>query len=183
MFNQSRLAANEEEKRAICRHAASLIEPNDFVYIDGGGTPQGIADFLEGVNARFVTCSIKIAKRLTHRGKDVLLLGGHYDEISEMIVGPEAVQMLHNYNFTKGFFSVTGITRHAGCTSIYSAVAAIKQQAIAQCLVPYILASPSKFGVVCAVTFADFDAVRIITTTSVDPRFQSCTNVIQVRQD
>ncbi len=179
----ARQPINEQEKQLISKYAASLIVSDDFVYLDGGSTVERIADYLGDVNARFVTCSIPAAQRLTHMGKDVLLLGGHYNELADTLMGAETQYSLLRYNFTKGFFGVTGITRHEGCTAVVPGDAMVKQQAINRCREVYVLADPSKFGVVCTVTFADFESVRIITTSSVDFRFQSYDNIIRVEDD
>ena len=178
----TRQTIHEPEKQAIGRYAASLVESDDFVYLDGGSTVEKMIDYLNDANARFVTCSIRAAQRLTQMGKDILLLGGHYNEIADSLMGVETQHTLLRYHFTKGFFGVTGITRHAGHTAVIPEDAMIKQQALNRCRNAYILADPGKFGVVCAVTFAEFDSAQIITTKLTDARFQSCENIVQTER-
>ncbi len=182
LLHATRQTINEEEKARMCKYAASLIAPNDFVFIDGGSTVELITDYLADTNARFVTCSIGVVQRLAHMGKDVLLIGGQYSEISETFFGAETQHALLKFNFTKGFFGATGITRRAGCTSVQNGEAIIKQQAISRCREAYILADSSKFGIVCAVTFADFESVQIITTPRIHSRYHSCANITMVQE-
>ena len=46
---------NKEEKQKIAKYAASLITPDDFVYLDAGTTTGLMLEYLEGVKAAFVT--------------------------------------------------------------------------------------------------------------------------------
>lgn len=49
---------NLEEKVEIAKYAASLIEPNDFVYLDAGTTTELMIDYLTEKDITFVTkCS------------------------------------------------------------------------------------------------------------------------------
>ena len=42
---------NKEEKQKIAKYAASLITPDDFVYLDAGTTTGLMLEYLEGVKA------------------------------------------------------------------------------------------------------------------------------------
>jgi DeoR family transcriptional regulator, fructose operon transcriptional repressor len=173
-------AINGEEKRNIAQYAASLINPKDLVFIDGGSTMEWLTECLADTDAFFITCSVDTAKLLAQRGRDVLLLGGRFCEISNTVIGPETTQMLMGYNFSKGFFGASGITRQSGCTCTGLGDAATKKQALMRCCKPYVLADSTKFGVVCVASFAEFDTVQYITTTALDPEYKTYPNVIQV---
>ena len=90
-----------EEKTAIAKYAASLIDDDDFVFIDAGTTTERMIDFITSKNVSFVTNSFNHAKRLTQRGFQVFIPGGEIRPDTEAIVGEECVLMLENYNFTK----------------------------------------------------------------------------------
>ena len=55
-----------EEKIAIARYAASLVEDGDFVFIDAGTTTEKMIDFLPQKDVTFVTNAFVHAKKLRH---------------------------------------------------------------------------------------------------------------------
>ena len=85
---------NIEEKRLIGEYAASLIEANDFVYIDSGTTTSIMIDFLKEKNAVYVTNGLMVAKKLISKGFKTFILGGEIKESTEAIVGVEAIKAL-----------------------------------------------------------------------------------------
>ena len=91
---------NQEEKRKIAKYAASLIEPNDFVYLDAGTTTEQMIDYLTEPNVVFVTNAVGHAKRLSERGYTTYILGGEFKATTDAIVGEEAMESLKKYNFT-----------------------------------------------------------------------------------
>ena len=95
---------NIEEKKKIAAYAASLIQPEDFVYLDAGTTTGYMLEHLEGSGATFVTNGVSHARTLAQMGVRVLLLGGELKGSTEAVIGSQAMQMLKNYHFTKGFF-------------------------------------------------------------------------------
>ena len=62
-----RQGINKEEKLRIAKCAASLIEPDDFVYIDSGTTTELMIDYIEAKGATFVTNGVSHAKKLIHK--------------------------------------------------------------------------------------------------------------------
>ena len=67
---------NIDEKVQIGKYASSLIEKDDFVYIDAGTTTDFLIDFLTEQDAVYVTNGIMHAKKLTQKGCIVYLIGG-----------------------------------------------------------------------------------------------------------
>lgn len=64
---------NKDEKTAIARYAASLIERDDFVYLDAGTTTGQMIDFIKEKSATFVTNAVSHAQRLAAQGYRVYL--------------------------------------------------------------------------------------------------------------
>lgn len=158
-----------EEKAAIAKYAASLIEEGDFVFIDAGTTTAQMLDFIPLKNISFVTNSFNHAKRLTQRGFQVFIPGGEIRPDTEAIIGEECVLMLENYNFTKCFMGTNGISVSAGFTTQNIKEARVKTAAINESRKSYILADHSKFDKISFVTFAHINEASIITDTlSVD---------------
>ena len=59
---------NKKEKEKIAEYAASLIEPDDFVFLDAGTTTAHMIDFIRATSAVFVTNAVAHAQRLASRG-------------------------------------------------------------------------------------------------------------------
>ena len=67
---------NIDEKVQIGKYASSLIEKDDFVYIDAGTTTDFLIDFLTEQDAVYVTNGIMHAKKLTQKGCCLLYTSG-----------------------------------------------------------------------------------------------------------
>lgn len=154
---------NRREKQKIARYAASLIEPEDFIYLDAGTTTAHMLDYIEEENVTFVTNAVAHAQRLAQRGMKVLLVGGELKASTEAVVGSQAMQTLQNYHFTKGFFGTNGVTPESGCTTPDSNEALVKQTAMGQCEKRFVLCDSSKFGHVSSVTFSAFSGAKFFT--------------------
>ena len=68
-----KVEVNKEEKCRIASYAASLIEPEDFIFLDAGTTTGYMMDYLEEKNATFVTNAVVHAQKLAEMGMKVLL--------------------------------------------------------------------------------------------------------------
>ena len=60
----NRKAMYAEEKEKIARYAASLIGPEDFVFLDAGTTTEMMIDYISARQAVFVTHAVSHALRL-----------------------------------------------------------------------------------------------------------------------
>lgn len=154
---------NLEEKRRIAKYAAALIEPEDFVYLDAGTTTGCMLDYLLDLSVTYVTNGVSHAQRLVKKGMKVILLGGELKGTTDAVIGSQAVQLLINYHFTKGFFGTNGITKKAGFTTPDINEAAVKSMAMEQCEACYVLADSSKFDTVSSVSFSTFYNGTVLT--------------------
>lgn len=152
-----------EEKTAIARFAATLIGPDDFVYIDAGSTTERLVDFITETRATYFTNSISVAHALLSRGCRVLVPAGELKPVTEALVGEQTVDTLRRYHFTIGFFGTNGATPVEGFTTPETGEALVKATALTQTLRPYVLCDSSKFSMVSPVTFADFDDATVVT--------------------
>ena len=170
---------NKEEKKKIAKYAASLIMPDDFVYLDAGTTTGLMLEYLAGARAVFVTNAVSHAQTLAKMGIRVYLIGGELKSSTEAVVGSQAMQMIQMYHFTKGFFGTNGITRREGFTTPDTNEALVKEKAVRQCRDAYVLADCSKFGQVSSVTFEEFAHMHILTE-KIPEEYQECGNVLKV---
>ena len=75
-----RQSLNVDEKAKIAKYAASLIEENDFVYIDAGTTTEMMIDYITETKAIYITNGIVHAKKLLQRKCNVYIIGGEINK-------------------------------------------------------------------------------------------------------
>ena len=171
---------NIEEKVAIAKYAAALIEKDDFVYLDAGSSVDLMIDYIVEQEAIYVTNAIGHAQKLLQKGCRVFLLGGELKEVTEAIVGAQAIDSLKRYNFTKGFFGANGVHRERGLTTPDITEALVKEKAMEQCGNRYVLADSTKINQISSVTFAGFEEGMILTTRLRDASYKACKNILEV---
>lgn len=169
-----------EEKEAIARYAATLVEPNDFVYIDAGTSTLKMIEFLEEKQATYITNGLLQAQALLLKGCKVQIIGGEIRNVTGAITGAKAVASISHYNFTKGFFGTNGIDIQYGFTTPDSEEAAIKETAFQHSLMAYVLADASKFQKVTPVQFGNVDEAIIITNHCPDENLKKHTTIVEV---
>lgn len=171
---------NREAKLLIAKYAASLIKPNDFIYMDAGTTTELMIDYITEKNVVFVTNAAIHAKKLSQIGCTTYLLGGEFKPTTEAIVGVEAIICLSKYNFTKGFWGVNGVSLTTGFSTPDVKEAMVKQKSMEKCKERYVLCDSSKFSQISSVTFADFNNANIITDQISEETYKDCSNIMEV---
>ena len=171
---------SREEKLRIARYAASLIEPDDFIYLDAGTTTGYMIPYLTERTAMFVTNAVSHALMLAENGFRVILIGGELKAATEASVGNEAYVNLKKYNFTKGFWGANGVNPMAGFTTPDINEAMIKECAMKHTQRPYVLCDSRKFHQVSPVSFGEFHAAQIITDCMPDETYANYQNLIIV---
>ncbi|CUQ10480.1 DeoR family transcriptional regulator [Clostridium baratii] len=176
-----RQSLNVDEKAKIAKYAASLIEENDFVYIDAGTTTEMMIDYITETKAIYITNGIVHAKKLLQRKCNVYIIGGEIKLSTEAIVGIEAIDSLKKYNFTKGFFGTNGVDIKSGFTTPDIKEALIKREALNRSKEGYILADESKFNHISSVTFGEINKGIIITTQLEEDKYRKYTEVLEAK--
>lgn len=170
------------EKTMIARYAATLINDNDFVYIDAGTTTSRLIDFIANEKATYVTNGITHARKLIHKGLNAYVVGGKIKPITEAVVGAEGVSNLQHLNFSKAFMGTNGIDIEAGFTTPDIEEALIKDAALKHSYTAFVLADRTKFKKVFPVTFSRLETCCIITDTLPDNSFYSETIIKEVKK-
>ena len=165
------------EKDRIARYAAAQIDDSDFVYIDAGTTTERMIDYIESSRATFVTNGIVHARKLIQKGCKAYIVGGQIKLSTQAVVGTLASGMLRQYNFTKAFLGVNGISVSRGFTTPDPEEAELKAEACRQAFVSFILADSSKFGMVSAVPFLDLDKACILTDRIPDEKYRKAATI------
>ena len=174
-----RSVMNAQQKDRIAAYAASLVGPDDFVYIDAGTSTAAMVDHLMETDAIYVTDSVSLALRMVERGLNVIVLGGELKGATQALVGPDALDSLARYNFSIGFWGTNGATIEQGFTTPDRSEAVVKRISMKHTNRRYVLADATKLGAVASVTFADFCDATILTD-SVPEAFSTCENVMEV---
>lgn len=176
----SRQKLNREDKIKIAKYAASIIKPNEFIFIDAGTTTEILAEMITDKSVTVVTNGISHAKILAAKGITTFLLGGMLKQTTEAVVGEEAIRSLNKYNFTKGFFGTNGIGISNGFSTPEDREAILKENAMSRSKEVFILADKSKFEFVSSVRFGEFRDATIITTNLNSDKYKMCANVVEV---
>ena len=74
------------EKQRIGEYAASLVEDDDFVFLDAGTTTEVMIPYIQNKKAKFVTNALSHAMKLSERVMTVYILGGAFKKTTEAIV-------------------------------------------------------------------------------------------------
>ena len=160
---KAKAGKNVAEKDCISKYAAGLIQDNDFVYIDAGTTTLTMIDYINNYKAKYITNGIVHARKLMDKGLETIMIGGRLKAPTEAVVGPDCVEFIRKYHFTKAFMGTNGISVHAGFTTPDVDEAMIKTEAIRHAYMSYVLADHTKFDQINSVTFAQISDCCIIT--------------------
>ena len=172
-----------EEKELIAAYAATLINDNDFVYIDSGTTTLRLIDHIPANKAVYVTNGVIHAQRLLARGLRACILGGMIKPLNACVTGAEGVHSLERFNFTKAFMGANGIDITAGFTTPDAEEAMVKEKAAEKSFAVFVLADHSKFRRVYPVTFAELRRCCIITDRLPYSGFSDKTVIREVTRD
>lgn len=101
---------NVNEKKAIAKVVASMINENETVFIGPGTTNEFIASYCKQKNIRIITNSLPIFSSFKEQHNyDVTLIGGTLRDRSGAFIGEIALDTLRQLRTNKAFVSVNGI--------------------------------------------------------------------------
>jgi DeoR/GlpR family transcriptional regulator of sugar metabolism len=158
-----------EEKEAIVRAAAELVEPGQAIGLTAGTTTWRLAHHILDVpDLTVVTNSIQAANVL-HRERrpdlTVILTGGVRTP-SDALVGPVAVTTLHTLHVDLLFMGVHGITEDAGFTTPNILESETNEALVAAATRVVVVADHTKWGVRGLSKFAKLDEAHVLVTDS-----------------
>jgi DeoR family deoxyribose operon repressor len=144
-------------KLAASRHAASLIDYEDTIFIDCGSTMAQLAGLIPpDRHVTVVTYAFNVASIVTRLpGARLVMVGGVYNAASAAFSGGEGLAVIEGVRINKAFISAGGVHRTLGvsCSNFYEVPA--KLAAIKNAASTYVLADKSKYGQVKPAHFAD----------------------------
>jgi len=121
-FNEKMLM-HKEQKERIGRAAAAMVENEDVIIMDSGTTVVHVArhisrDILMSGHLTVITSSLPIVRELgSWKGVNLILLGGIYLPLQEVVVGPQALAGLADLHANKMFLGAGGLSLDVGATT------------------------------------------------------------------
>lgn len=154
-----------EEKTAIGKFAASLINDGDTIILDSGTTTLEIAKHISNENLTVITNSIDIAAELINKdGIELIITGGMIRSSTRAMVGHISEATYKNFKVDKAFIGANGISINAGITTP-NFVEAQTKKAMLNCANKLIVvADSSKFDNVCFSVICPIEDVTAIVT-------------------
>ena len=160
------LAFNYEKKRLIAQRAAECIHNGETVMIESGGCCALLAEEL-AANRRDVTIitnSVFIADYIRHQpGAHVILLGGEYQNESQVMVGPMIQKYVQDFHVNKLFIGADGLDEDGFMTCDLMRAEAVRAMAgSAQQII--VLTEVSKLKTAGVVALLPFERIHAVYT-------------------
>ena len=92
LITSEKLTEHMEEKNAIAKFAAGLIEDGQCIFLDGGTSVAQLIDFIQDKRVKIVTPNLLIPRKLTNMDMDIFLIGGRYMHFHESTVKEVAMR-------------------------------------------------------------------------------------------
>ena len=165
-----------EEKRAIARRAAALVEPGMSVIVDVGSTCMALARELvrreDLYDVTVITNGLTIALELENAVPrlQVIVTGGTLRPLQHSLVAPLATVMFEHVHADVAFIGCNGVDAVGGVTNINLPEAELKRDMVRASARAVVLADGSKAGAVHLGrigTLSDFESVYL--GASADP--------------
>ncbi|WP_305825717.1 DeoR/GlpR family DNA-binding transcription regulator [Massilia brevitalea] len=137
-----------DDKSAIGRAAALMIQPGQVVFIDGGTTSAQLVRHLPAdLRATVITHSPSVAVELVaHPSVEVIMLGGRLFKHSVVGVGSATVEAIRQVRADVYFMGVCSVHPEAGLTTGDFEEAGVKRALSAAAAETIVLASPEKLA-------------------------------------
>lgn len=165
-----------EEKQAIARTAAELVEDGDVIMIEAGTTTALIARYLVGKrDVHIVTNSTLVfSYARMNPALQITMTGGEFRRPTESLVGPIALETISRLNVRLAFVGTDGFSLHRGMTTHLVEGAEIVKAMKAHAEQTILVADSSKYGKVGFVSVLPLqDVAQIITDRNLGPQAEN----------
>ena len=166
----ARMGEKVEAKQAIARYAASLVQPNMTLLLDGGSTVIYACHLIVVRPLQVVTNSLAVAGHFADdKQVEVTLVGGRLYPRTGVMIGPIATGCLADLHADLCLFSAAAVHEDAAY-NINLDMARVEQVMIQQAARSILLMDSSKFGRMSLVRICSLGEVdRIVTDEAIDP--------------
>ncbi|QBX33703.1 DeoR/GlpR transcriptional regulator [Paracoccus liaowanqingii] len=158
-------AINTDEKRAVSRAAADLVEDGMVIYLDAGTTMLELARLIADRRGLTVVTNDLVVCAWLSEHSDCTLYhsGGLVERANQSCVGDAASEALARFNYDIAFISTSSWTI-SGLSSPSEAKAAVKRVAVRQARRSVLVSDSTKYGAVAAVNILALSALDSIVT-------------------
>lgn len=174
-FEEAEVAA-ADQKRAIARAAAAMVESGDTIVLDVGTTTTAIAEALAARDdlseVTVFTSSLTIALALENATPrlTVVVTGGTLRPKQHSLVEPLAGLVLASIHVGTAFLGCNGVDPDAGITNVNLPETEVKRLILRASQRRVVCADASKLGQVSLAHVCDLDDIdRLITDEDADP--------------
>lgn len=159
---------NRDEKREICKTAASLVEDNDNIIIGHGTTAAELMNFLmDKNNLTIITSSVPVLNlAMDYTKGKVIFLGGELESHQQFIGGHFSNLILDKFNVNKAFLAAGGLSFKNGITDYDINGSILAGQMMDKAEEVIILADHTKFGKSTFAHIKPLTAASMIITNS-----------------
>ena len=160
------LTRNTREKNLIGIKAASLVRPNETIFLDSGTTTPFVAKNINPDLPITVLCyTFTNALEFYPRANtNLILLGGLFHRDSNIFHCVESYELVRNIRADTAFISTGGLDPKMGLTTFFDYEAAIKREIIRSARRKILVADSTKFGYISVTHFAELDDIDAIIT-------------------
>lgn len=169
---QKRILINEQEKQAIGKKAASLINDGETIFLGSGTTPLEVAkNLLDRNNLTIITNSLPIAHLMATSGVLTLVFIGGVLRAEELsFVGHIAEQALNEVRVDKIIIGIPAIDVKVGLTNDYLPEVRTDRAILNLSDVLILVADHTKFGKVASAYLAPINRITsLVTDNQTDP--------------
>ncbi len=183
VFRQERVAGkfhywnsindNPAQKRRIAQKAASMIKPNEIIYIGEGTTASMVVRFMESsMPFKIFTNNLGVISewKLENMNAELVLLPGTYNPTTHALSGSLTIEMITRINATKVFLGADGLSLSAGMSTQDLEIAVIERSMIqhthGQVVV---MADHQKFGLAAEMSIAPLKHIDVLITNRTIP--------------
>ncbi len=156
------------EKAAIGRVAAAMIEPLDSVFIDCGTTAASMAPNIpRGMDITVICSTLNVLLEMHKKDiEKIIFSGGYYHKSTQTFESPEALQMLGNIRASKMFVTSAGVSMELGLTCVHQYEIGLKRLGLNNAQKKILLVDSSKFGKVSSAFFGKLEQIDTVVTDS-----------------
>lgn len=160
-----------DDKLALGRFGASLVQPGQVVILDGGTTTLQVARALPaGLRATIVTHSPNVAVELAaHPGIEIIVLGGRLFRHSMVHVGASVIDAASRLRADLFFLGATGVHPDEGLSTGDAEEAAVKRALHERAAETVVLASAEKLMAASAFVIAPLSAASLLAVPRATP--------------
>ena len=159
-------AKNVRQKSMIGIKAASLVRPNETIFLDSGSTTPFIAKHLDAELPITVLCYTftNALEFYPRKNANLILLGGFFHRDSNIFHSVESRALIKNIRADRAYISTGGFDPDLGLTTYFYYEADIKREMIRSARHIILVTDSTKFGKISVTHFAGLDEIDTIIT-------------------